>query len=817
MSSDQSQNTVLETIIPQDKTGGVNRIFMGYSVSEVMLVLIPTFLFFYTATSIFGLAVDQWTAGATGAIGFVLWMVVKITPWYNTPVEILMRNVEYVRSRFRMPLVENEAAEVPGIADIHPDHQAVELPDGRLVGIARVPLINTSQLSHDQYVSQVAQYGSALNSTVGRDAGTGFDMKIHIAQTIPEAGKQVEGLREAAQNGRPVEDGGMPPYARKYAEEQAEQTIDLLEENDVMDREVHMITAVEPNEANGSDGLIDQLSAATSLLKPSDETYDAQAALLDNRMQTMMNSVQGFSNPQRLDANEIARLYRNYWLDLDEGFEYESVTTDGPVTNPEVEIESESHDQRERADVDGDAAEGGAEAVTTDGTETAESATSPEETDATPDGEESTISEIREQLPLIGNNDTESAPDPNAETTASPEQPTEEPEDEEGSEGLRDRISSTVTSLRGHTSEASRQELIHSPAYVNEHAKYAEIDDQYTCTIWVTGWPKHPDAGILEGIFSIPGVRYDIAINLDSTDYHSKLDSLASTRQRVTNSAIMKEDSGEGDAEDASALAADLQVLREQMQDNDAECWEVGVTITVRAETKSAMRDARRQITSRCSAVNISTTTATNRQLAGLRTTSPNPQNNLKEETRVDTRFDMTSATAACLFPFSGYHPVETSGTVYGLAKTGARSTGDPMGVLQADRLHRTAPHRFWVGQVGVGQVVRREEPHRRGDGAKPDGEHRHRGYCARVRWPGQGVRRVENQGRRNHDQPLRDSTPGGLAGDSGIARRQGASRHRYVPDLHDAQLPRGAGSGHPLDDFEDCQADLPERGPGGR
>ena len=167
---------------------------------------------------------------------------------------------------------------------------------------------------------------------------------------------------------------------------------------------------------------------------------------------------------------------------------------------------------------------------------------------------------------------------------------------------------------------------------------------------------------------------------------------------------MLKEEAGDADAEDASSLAADKQVLRKQMQENDLECFEVGMAITIRAGSVSAVKDARRRIISRCSASNISTTTAHGRQLAGLRSTSPTIDDDLEAESRVETRFDMTSDGVACLFPFGGFTPTETNGTTYGLAKTGQRNTGDPLGMMQVDRDNRTAPHRFWVGRSGSGK-----------------------------------------------------------------------------------------------------------------
>ncbi|WP_158589370.1 helix-hairpin-helix domain-containing protein [Halococcus sp. IIIV-5B] len=639
----------------------------------MLLILLPSFLFLYVTSTLMGMGLTKWTGGGTVAIGGALYGVIYITPWYNTPIELMSRWVSYIRSRTRMPLVEDEAAEVPGIVDVYPDYQAIELDTGELAAAIRIPLVNTSQLDHDGYLSLIQQYATAINSTIGRDAGTGFSVKIHISQTIPEAGQQVEGLREAARNGVPVEKGGLPSDARKYAEAQAEQTIDLLDENEVMEREVHIITSVKPSEANGSDTLLDRLSARTSMLRPSGETYDAQAALLDNRMTTVENSVQGFSNPQRLDASQLVQLQRKYWLDADDGFNFEEMSSDGPIGNPDVEIDAEPHDERSEPDPE-------------------------QEPEA--ETETSAVEDVREQLPLIGSNED----GPNPSTGPSEAEKPPENDDEDDEEGIRKWVSTVATSLRGHVSEASRDELVYSPATIEEHIKHAEVDDQYTTTVWVTGWPKHPDPGLLEDILSIPGIRYDISLSLGATDYHSKLDSLASTRERITNSAIKKEESGKGDVEDATALAADIQVLREQMQEYDAECWEVGMTITVRADSEGALNDARRRITSRCSAMNISTTVASNRQLAGLQTTSPTPSNALREETRVDTTFDMTSDGVACLFPYSGYYPVEPTGTIYGLAKTGVRETGDPLGILQADRLHRTAPHRFWVGRSGSGK-----------------------------------------------------------------------------------------------------------------
>jgi hypothetical protein len=690
MSTEQDQeNTVLETVIPQDKTGGINRIFFGLSLSEIILIAGPTFLFFWATTSVFGVPLNQWVAIVTVAIGLTLYMVVKITPWYSTPLEILSRTFTYLRERTRMPLVAEEAEEVPGIANVHPEHQAVELVDGTLIGVVGVWPVNSSQWSSDQWLTQVGQLATSINSTIARDGGIGFDTKIRVSQTIPNAGEQVEGLKEAARNGIPPEDGGTPEYARKYAEEQVGETVDQLTDRGIMDREVHIITGVEPGEANSSESILDRFSGF-SVVKASEDQRSAQAALLDSRVNTVENSVQGLTAAQRLDADELVELFRNHWLDTeaDEQFEYSTMTTEGGVSNSAVDVDAEPHeehisqenaegDQEDTADEQEDAE---------DEQDDGESAESPPTQDAAADGGTATA-----------DGDSEPATDTDAADDDSDE--------EQGRIGsAREWVNSTITSLRGHASESTRDQLIYSPSYVDPSTQHVELNDQYTSTLWITGWPKHPETGLLEDILSIPEIRYDLSIYLNSTDYHDKLDSLASEREFITGAAVLKEEGGDADAADASSLAADKQVLREQMQENDLECFEVGMAITIRAGSVSAVKDARRRIISRCSASNISTTTAHGRQLAGLRSTSPTIGDDLEEASRVDTRFDMTSDGVACLFPFGGFTPTETNGTTYGLAKTGQRNTGDPLGMMQVDQDNRTAPHRFWVGRSGSGK-----------------------------------------------------------------------------------------------------------------
>ncbi|WP_273837058.1 hypothetical protein [Halococcus sp. PRR34] len=681
MSADQGENTVLETVIPQDKTGGINRIFMGLSLSEIILIIGPTFLFFYTTTSILGIPLNQFVAIGTGAIALALYLVVKITPWYSTPLEVLSRTYSYVRERTRMPLVAEEAEEVPGVADVHPEHQAVEVVDGTLIGVVSVSPVNSSQWSDDQWLAQVGQLATSINSTIARDGGTGFDVKIRVSQTIPSAGEQVEGLKEAARNGYPTEDGGTPEYARKYAEEQVEATVDQLADRGIMDREIHLITSVKPHEANTSESIIDKFSNF-SIVKASENQRSSQAALLDNRVNTVENAVQAFTVARRLDADELVQLFRSHWLDpdTDDRFEYSTMTTEGGVSNPAVDVDAATHEEHVGQSAEDESESEGEQADA----ESDESAPTPE---AATDG---------------GTATTEGESEPATDADAPDDDDSDE--DQGRIASAREWVSSTVTSLRGHTSESTRDQLVYSPSYVEPGTQHVELNDQYTSTLWITGWPKHPETGLLEDILSVPEIRYDLSIYLGSTDYHSKLDSLASERQLITGAAVVKEEGGDADVEDATSLAADKQVLREQMQENDLECFEVGMAITIRAGSKSAMQDARRRIISRCSASNISTTTAHGRQLAGLRSTSPTIQDDLEEESRVDTRFDMTSDGVACLFPFGGYTPRETEGTTYGIAKTGQRNTGDPLGMMQVDRLRRTAPHRFWVGRSGSGK-----------------------------------------------------------------------------------------------------------------
>jgi len=78
----------LETIIPQETTGGVFDTMLGLSIGEVALVALPTALLAYVELTYISVPV-MWLFVSVGGLAGGLYFAVKQTPWYATPLETI--------------------------------------------------------------------------------------------------------------------------------------------------------------------------------------------------------------------------------------------------------------------------------------------------------------------------------------------------------------------------------------------------------------------------------------------------------------------------------------------------------------------------------------------------------------------------------------------------------------------------------------------------------------------------------------------------------------------------------------------------------
>jgi hypothetical protein len=670
------------TVIPQDKTGSAHALAFGLTFPDIIFIIGPTLFAFVIAVKVFQLSPSKYLLGGLVLFGFSLFSIVKLTDWYMTPVEFTARGIAHIRERIRMPLVGEAVRDVPGIVDIYPDADAVEESDSTLVAYVHAYLTNTSLHDESDLYSEFARLTRGFNSEIGRAEGSGFDLKMCISQVPGSAARHIQGLNEAAMN------PSLPGIGQRYAAEQAGHIVDELDDKGVMDRRITIAVPVSPDDVNVSGGFLDKASGS-SFVKASTDQYAAQKSLLETRVNTVKSALGSVTNTRQLDTDEVVSLYRQYWLDRDDSLSYTNLATDTlPMADSDLQAlmgdvsALEAGSQPERAD-------GGTAAVDSDSPSSPGPGSEPK---PRPEDESN-------QSPTGPTNRSES-----------PDQGEQRDTDDQPSRGVSAKLGSLLgsavnasDSARIATSHAAREKAVFAPSYVDSHMKAVELNDQYTSTLWVTGWPIIPQPELLSSILAVPDIRYDMSIYFHARDHREKLDEIESDR-KTTTSISLEDIGGVDDGGDVEALAGDMGQLRDSMRDNDLECFEMSVAITVRGETKEELQWARREIISRASSRDISIDECHSRQRDGLVSTSPSSIDAFEDSVHVDTRFDLTSDSIAHLYPFGGYYRSDPDGCTYGIVRT-IDSNKDPLGVLQVDRRSLGVSHCCWIGRSGSGKT----------------------------------------------------------------------------------------------------------------
>ena len=272
------------------------------------------------------------------------------------------------------------------------------------------------------------------------------------------------------------------------------------------------------------------------------------------------------------------------------------------------------------------------------------------------------------------------------------------------------------------------------PKGLDEHRTHVVLNpddpDQrdVVSSLWVSGTPVYPQAGILADVCSAEGVRLELAIHVETPD---RLERVTEIDGRIDNlkrriSDIFRRNKSEGKARDTNKLSADLEELRDHAQDAEVEIPRVTITATVRGDSKEAVLDARSKLDARLVAVGCDTVPADGDQLAAFRTTTPIGRDDLHDalaskldkyvtenvknvdlELGTPTEFDTPSGGVGCFTHSAHGVRQDEDGVIYGMARATIpnRSTENNAGLLQVCRDDLSAPHRCLIARSGWGKT----------------------------------------------------------------------------------------------------------------
>jgi hypothetical protein len=649
----------LFSLIPQDKDHGVNTIAAGLSLTDIFLVLLPPGALFLIATDVLGIPVGTPLFAACGALGLGFFLLAHYAPFYLTPRELVRRNVSYYRRRLRMPLIAEQARNVPGISDVLRKYDALEQENQTIFALVEVPLPNLSQHDDVDMVEYAGEIAGKFDTKISKYEDDGFDVTFHLSQYARNA-DELDVFRNAQT------DGSLTEYERQFAKAREEFLVDgdgdelgYLFDEGVMDRSMHIAVPVEVTEGVGLNR-VEKAIRGLEIIRLTDAQRVSQARLLEQRVERVESFARSIvGEAHRLDSNEMISRQRAHWKNERGVLDPADVTTDGPVLGPE-EVRTAT-DGGQAADTDSEGV--------------------PEETDT----------EIETE--------SESAVAP-AEAETDDEPPT-----------FRDRLVATAKHLydllSAHVNETTcnRMYNLYAPAEVDEQKNHVNLENgkEYAASIYVTGWPKQPAPGVLESVATLPDVRYDMSLSLDTTERYEKRDDLQDEQEKIAADSMVSEYFGEEDSSDSDAAAIDKQDLREHMREHRVDVSEATLVITARGRDYEHVRKAVRNLKSECQQSSLPAKEAQKNQLPALHSTAPTARDKFAEDVAVDLDYDLPADAVGCLLAIGGGVRQDPGGNVLGMAKAGPGDSAvfDP---LQVNRDHLAAPHKTIGGESGTGK-----------------------------------------------------------------------------------------------------------------
>jgi len=207
--------------------------------------------------------------------------------------------------------------------------------------------------------------------------------------------------------------------------------------------------------------------------------------------------------------------------------------------------------------------------------------------------------------------------------------------------------------------EADAKNLI-APASLEVNPNYLRLGDTFVKTIFIFTYPRYLSTGWFDQIINLPNLL-DISIFTHPVDTSVALKKL---RKKVTQvEAQLSERQEKGLVRDPVLETAyqDIESLRDQLQQAQEKLFDVGVYITIYAESASELGVLEEKITSMLDSQMVYVKPASFQNLEGFTATLPLNEDKLLIHTPLNT------GPASSLFPFVDVDLTSDSGVLYGI------------------------------------------------------------------------------------------------------------------------------------------------------
>lgn len=210
------------------------------------------------------------------------------------------------------------------------------------------------------------------------------------------------------------------------------------------------------------------------------------------------------------------------------------------------------------------------------------------------------------------------------------------------------------------TSTQQRIDDLLAPSAINITSSYIQLGDRYFRTIFVATYPRYLNTNWFSPIINMDRT-YDISIFVSPQDTAAILKKLRDQLGRLEAQQIEDQTAGKVRDPILETGIADIEALRDSLQQGTDKFFEVGLYITISGASLKDLEETEGQIKGVLDAQLIYTKQATFRMKEGISSTIPLNQDKLGVHTSLNTD------PIASLFPFVSYDLTSDRGILYGI------------------------------------------------------------------------------------------------------------------------------------------------------
>jgi len=210
---------------------------------------------------------------------------------------------------------------------------------------------------------------------------------------------------------------------------------------------------------------------------------------------------------------------------------------------------------------------------------------------------------------------------------------------------------------------SQRFEQVVAPSALNITPNYIQLGEKYARTIFMGTYPRFLNAGWFSPVINLDRVL-DISVFVIPQDTSEVLKQLRIQLARLE--AQMMEESAAGNVRNPilETAVGDIEILRDKLQQGTERFFQVGIYITIYANSPKELDDTEKKINGILEAQLVIPKQATFRMLEGFTTTSPLNTDKLQVHTSLNTE------PLASTFPFISSDLTSNEGILYGINTT---------------------------------------------------------------------------------------------------------------------------------------------------